>query len=140
MSTKIHPRRRIHVDYKMSIHQKCPQEFILRKCPLEFAHFEKKCPREFIVQEKFPPNVHYLIILKNCEKSFETFPNSQTSLNTQPQKKAGCQQKALLNDGLHQKHLSSLLYSSINTAEQYHTTCYRGLNSFRFYAVLKIIC
>ena len=36
----------------MKIHQKCPREFILRKCPLEYVHFEKKastrihCPRE----------------------------------------------------------------------------------------------
>ena len=32
-----HPRRRILVD---------------KKCPLEFAHFEKKCPREVIVHKK----------------------------------------------------------------------------------------
>ena len=34
MSTKIHPKR--------GNRQKCPREFTLRKCPLEFAHFEKK--------------------------------------------------------------------------------------------------
>ena len=31
-------------------HQKCPREFTLRKCPVEFAHFEKKCPREVSIQ------------------------------------------------------------------------------------------
>ena len=35
-------------------HQKSPRGFTLRKCPLEFAHFEKKCPREVIVHEKSP--------------------------------------------------------------------------------------
>ena len=35
-------------------HQKCPRGFTLRKCPLEFAHFEKKGPQEVIVHEKSP--------------------------------------------------------------------------------------
>ena len=40
-------------------HQKCPWEFTLRKCPLEFAHFEKKCPREVTVHEKSPSQKKY---------------------------------------------------------------------------------
>ena len=59
MSTRIHPKN-VHKNspkeknsrgQKMSMrsHQKCPQEFTVKKCPLEFAHFEKKCPQEFIV-------------------------------------------------------------------------------------------
>ena len=36
------------------IREKCPWKFILWKCPLEFAHFEKKCPLEFTVHENSP--------------------------------------------------------------------------------------
>ena len=38
----------------LRIHHKCPREFTLKKCPLEFACFEKKCPREVTVHEKSP--------------------------------------------------------------------------------------
>ena len=40
-------------------HQKCPREFTLKKCPLEFAHFEKKCPRDVIVHEMSPSRLIY---------------------------------------------------------------------------------
>ena len=38
----------------MRSHQKCPRKVTLKKCPLEFAHFEKKCPRNVIVHEMSP--------------------------------------------------------------------------------------
>ena len=52
---KIHTRRKILVS--TIIHQKLTQEFNIRKCPLEFTHFEKKCRREFIVHEKSPSSL-----------------------------------------------------------------------------------
>ena len=58
----------------MRIHQKCPREFTLRKCPLEFAHFEKKCPREFTVHEKSPS--------RNVKPSISSHSKSRTPPHT----------------------------------------------------------
>ena len=59
-----------------SVHQnspkKCPRkftqgEFTLRKCPLEFAPFEKNCPREVIVHKKSP----FLMIIELRLRTFK---------------------------------------------------------------------